>query len=563
MKNTRKLLSLLMVLAMLLSLLAACGSSSDETESTTTAAGVSDGSTEATESNDVDAGFEQIEQSTASLVVNGEYLIDTITASCSSDGGTFDPFSQGNWGDCIVGDLMFQRLANLDAYGVLHNCMMKSYEMIDETHYRITIWDCIHDSAGNPITADDVIWSYQVSINSGRGGAINKFDHFEKEDDYNLIMVLSSPFSDGEFDKHVSTLQVLSEAAYLAAGEDMSANPVGTGPYVMTGYVVGSSITFTADENYWMRDLPEEAQAEVWMYDAQNVRVIEYQIIQDAATRAIALEMGTIDIADSLNNADVDAFETNDAISIINLPQTAPLVTIFNCSENSICSDVLIRQAIAYAIDSSAIAEGCSTPCTAATCILPKQVDTPDEWLNDTDYFAYNLEKAQELMEEAGYNGETIKIIYSDGTPTTDVVIQMQSQLKAAGFNCEIEAMDMSNMRTAQYDSTAYDIRLQTLGGGYYIANAIKYFTAAEVSQSLGGEMNWFYLVDDELEALIAAENADGSDENILAQGDYIEDNSLSFAIQNYSLRTACTSSIDASSLYGGKLAPNAAIPVA
>ncbi|MCD8126449.1 MAG: hypothetical protein LUD82_02925 [Clostridiales bacterium] len=86
MKKHAKFLSLFLALAMCLSLLAGCGSSSSSSGSSDSNS--DDDSSAASTSEDA-GGSETAE--TEAAETDG-YIIDELTVSCSSDGGTFDPY---------------------------------------------------------------------------------------------------------------------------------------------------------------------------------------------------------------------------------------------------------------------------------------------------------------------------------------------------------------------------------------------------------------------------------------------------------------------------------------
>lgn len=111
---------------MCLSLLAGCGSSSSSSGSSDSNS--DDDSSAASTSEDA-GGSETAE--TEAAETDG-YIIDELTVSCSSDGGTFDPYTRGGWGKMAVGDLIFQYLGDLDNEGTVHWTIAKSVEAEDD-----------------------------------------------------------------------------------------------------------------------------------------------------------------------------------------------------------------------------------------------------------------------------------------------------------------------------------------------------------------------------------------------------------------------------------------------
>lgn len=539
----RRLIAVVLSLCLIIALLAGCSNNtSTNNGDNTTPNNTSDNNTGSNTSNNAEnnGGTSDNAQNATEA---GTYLRDKMVISAQSDGGTLDPFaSSSQWGSAAMTTLVFQHLANIDSDGTLYYEIAKSFEKVDDTHYTLTIWDCVYDSEGNSITADDVIWSFDQMINTGNIGAINKFDHFEKIDDYTLTWVCNAPFTVGELEKNLSNCNIVCQATYEAHGSDMTTAPVGSGPYKLKDYTVGSTVVLEADEDFWM----VKNGIELSKWDLQNVKELEYQIIQDASSRAIALEMGTIDLADSLDAADVDAFASNPDITPVLQPQDPPIAYLYNCSDDSPFADVNLRKAVAYALDNDAIAEALAVPAYAVYAVAPRMWDAPDEWLDGRDYYNYDPEKAAECLAESSYNGESLKLMYTSSTAVDGAVIMIQQQLKEVGINVELLNLDMTITMLYQYETDQWDFRLITLGGGNYTPQVLKWFWSGEVTAHFDNNETLMMVPDAKLDALYEAVLADNSEENINAWDDYFTyEMCYGYGICCYSNQTACRTGIN------------------
>ncbi len=570
--KTKKLLSLLLAMAMCLAMLSACGSSSSSTSGAATDAASSaassasdDEAEDASGSADAEGEAEETGSSNTNadgetIVLDGNYLRDKVTISLSSDGGTLDAFTRSQWGSgAVLLDLVYQKLAYEDTEGNLRWAIGESFEQVDDLTYTLTIRDNVYDSEGNHITASDVVYSFEYFISLGNTGAINRLDHLEVVDDYTLTWYCSAEFGDGDMVKNLTNCYIVNQEAYEARGEDMTTDPVGTGPYVVESYTAGTTVILKANENFWMKDLSDEEKADLWVYCAQNVEEIEYQIIQDSSSRAIALEMGTIDMADSLDIADIDAFADNEDITTVALPQTAPVAFVFNCSDDSPCGDLALRQAICYALDNEALAAGLAVPATAVTGFQARLYDAPADWTSGRDYYDYDADKVAELLEEAGYNGETLTLSYSSTTANDGAALIMQSQLSAAGINVELNCLEESVLQLEMYDSTKWDIRLHTFGGGSYMSQVLKTFTSTDAANYVDDGQQIMFVVDDTLDDLYNAIVADPSEANAEAWDQHFTyDNCYAYALCVYDNQTAVRSNVNAAQGTKYALMPNA-----
>lgn len=516
----KKVLALILALAMVLSL-AACGSSSDE-KNTEPAANPTAG-----------GGSNEAASAGGDSAVSGGYVADNLTVASSSDGGTFDPFASFvNWGDATMTGLIFQHLIMNDFdYNVYYE-IAKEITQVDDTHWQLVIWDCVYDTAGNQITMDDIVWCYDQVIASGNMGAIPKFVKMEKVDDFTGVMELSEPFGAGDFDKHFGNVTILSKTTYEdVAGGDMTTNPIGTGPYKLKDYTVGSEVVLEVNEDYWGNKAGIDDP-----FDEQNFKTITYEIIQDASSRAIALEMGTVDVCDNMEAVDIKNLDASE-FNLINCPVRPPVAIVLNANEASVLSSKELRQAILYGLDNAAIAASLGLPAEQVYGLQPAMVDAPDSWTTGEgrSYYDYDPDKVAELLAESGYDGKEITLLYVSSTVTDAAAIQIQAQLKKVGIAIKLLSVDQTTAMDYQYDATKWDIRIATLGGGAYMSQTVKSWWSQDIAQHVDNGEN-FSLVPDVYVAL----RDDPSEENINAWDEYFNEQAYGYSICSYANQTAC-----------------------
>lgn len=539
----KRTLAILLLVCMLVSLFAGCGGNPD---SSTTA------SNPTSTPVNTPAEEESISDKSGDLEAEASdtYLREKVVVAISGDGQTFDPFSMANWGSVVFP--LFQTLAYTDSEGNIRYCILKNFEMVDELTYEAEIWPFIYDSEGNNITASDVKWSIDYYVAAGHSGGVNCLDSIEVTGDYTIIWHCKQAFGLGEMSKNLGNCKIVSQKAYEARGEDgMASDPAGTGAYVLESYVPGSSVTFVANEDFWMKNITDEAwlAEHDYVINFQNVKSIEYQIIVDAGSRAIALEMGTVDAADSLNAADVDYFVQNPdlGVSPVEVPQSPPVAFYYNCNELSPCSDVNLRKAICYALDNVAIAAGISFPGQAAYGMHPRMYDAPESWTTGEgrDYYNYNIEKAKECLAASSYKGETLVAMYMQNGAIPDVVIMMQAALKEIGITLELLPADMSVLNEYKLDYTKWDMMFDILGGGNYLSATLKRFWTEDSAKSCNG-MQVTGIVDTKLDELFVAMKADTNDETIEAWDNYFTyEMCYGYAVCLYSNQTAARSDVN------------------
>ena len=170
-------------------------------------------------------------------------------------------------------------------------------------------------------------------------------------DDYSVEFAFKTELGVGDLDKTLTECPVVSQAAYEASDDQFSTHPVGTGPYVVTDYVPGSSLTYEKRADYWQT--PELTA----LFSKSNVDKIIFQVVTEPAQHAIALESGTANISANISGDDIDRFVDNSDFNVFKFQDNLTWYMNFNGSKEVFQSKEL-RQAMAYAIDTTAILFG-------------------------------------------------------------------------------------------------------------------------------------------------------------------------------------------------------------
>lgn len=204
--------------------------------------------------------------------------------------------------------------------------------------------------------------------------------------------------------------------------EYATAHPTGTGPYLFDTWDRGQQVTLKANPEYW----GEKAKTATAIV----------RTISDAKARTQELQAGNIDGYDLVGPADVQPLK-DDGFQIVNRPAFNILYLGMN-QKNKALADVRVRQAITYAIDRAAVVKS-SLPegSTPAIEFIPPTV----EGYNDqVEAYPYDLEKAKQLLAEAGQSNLELKFAYPTGVSRPympapeDTFAVIRSQLEKAGI---------------------------------------------------------------------------------------------------------------------------------
>jgi len=423
-----------------------------------------------------------------------------VVVASSADPGNYLPFNASNSVRTQLNYFFYESLfEEFYEFGKLTPVIASEYERTGDGVYLITLNENVYDSNGNPITADDVVFCYNKIMEIGeRKNDCGELQSITKVEDYKVEMTLSRD-QIGTFDRIVTSVDIVSQKSYEESATGFSSDPIGTGPYIVEKWIPGSSIIFVKNENYWNKD---------GGLNNQNCDEIEVRFIAESAQVAIELETGTVDFAYNLTTKDAADFENKPGFAIASLPFTQVRTVGFNCDESSVFSNEKLRQAVSYAIDAAAIVQSIydgkgGVPSVAAVPEGNYFSDYVESW-NDNIPYEYNLEKAKELMAEAGYpdGGLKVRLMTKDGAEYRTTCEVIQAYLAEIGITVEILAYENALYQTYRYQPDAYDFYLCQVApnGQSYVPCGWKWFLNAGTEGK-----NTFFMADSHMQELLNA----------------------------------------------------------
>ncbi len=390
-----------------------------------------------------------------------------VTASITDDPGSMNPYGSGSSKPrMVVMEGIFEGLYCIQGTGGELKPVLADgdYQVSDDgLTYTIKLKDYVHDQNGNAFTADDVYFTLEtVARTEYSNKNMNYVDKVEVLGDYEIAITFNTP----ALNRVISTLiaYLFTQKSYEASADGMITTPVGTGPYAMTDWVSGSTLDYLYTKDYWETD-----ESKIVRNSYHNVDRIIYKVIKDAAQRVIGLESGELDMSTGVSATDLGNFEGNGDYNIFSSLQDQVVSIFFNSSENSPCQDIKVRQAIAYAIDAQGVIDGVDQGngkmCKAGWCdIFP---DFDPKW-NEEDYYDYNIEKAKELLAEAGVSNLKIKIMFENNDRLASVAQVVQGYLAEVGIELEIFPCDGALFNTYKLDNTQSDLLMATCGSSTF-----------------------------------------------------------------------------------------------
>ena len=190
---------------------------------------------------------------------------------------------------------------------------------------------------------------------------------------------------------------------------------------------------------------------------------MEFKISGSADTALLELQGGTIDFYAYLTDSQAQALQGSH--QVVSSPSNAVQALYLNNAVEPL-NDVRVRQAISYAIDKEEINNfvGGGKGTLISSAMLPTLKENYVD-LNDTYGTTANVEKAKELLADAGYpDGFDLEITvpsnYEIHMQTGEVVVE---QLKAAGIRATIKAVEWSTWLDETYKGRQYEATIVSL----------------------------------------------------------------------------------------------------
>lgn len=457
----KQITALFMGVLMGMSLLVGCGQSGGTASSTSPGSqAAASGTDKAADSGDAPAGQSGSVDYSRYLTEDGR---TRIRMAMGSDPGTFDPAEFGSIdGLNATAIMMREALFERDENGELIGQIAKDYS-VDEDNltYHVEIYDYIYDSAGNHLTADDVVFCFNRAKENGFNST-SFYDSVAKDDDFNVTIKLNSTAM-GVFAQVCNVVNLYTQKAYEDANGEFGSHPVFTGPYELTNWTVGSILRFEKRDNYWQE---EELRN---IYAATNVDVLEFYIIKEAAQLAIALETDQIDMVYNISSLEAERFmeggSSSEGFHVYDFMSRQSQLMYLNVARGGKLADNLdLRNAVMHSIDINGIIGGVVNGNGIACQTFGNSTisDYQTAW-DSEDYFKYDPAYAKECLASAGYSAGdvTLRAMTTNDEVRNGIALMMQAYLLETGINLEILTYDNALFNTYKYDETQFDILLE------------------------------------------------------------------------------------------------------
>ncbi|MBD9007359.1 MAG: nickel ABC transporter, nickel/metallophore periplasmic binding protein [Clostridium sp.] len=364
-------------------------------------------------------------------------------------------------GEMYAQEMLYETLVNITADGY-EGCLAESWDITDDGRtYTFHIRDGVKFSDGEVCDANAIKANFDAIIeNKDRHTwleMMNLLVGVSAPDDKTFVIELSEPYYPLLTELGVTRpFAMISPKAMKDGSTKDGVNAyIGTGPYVLTDFVTDEYAVFEANENYWG--------------EQPKIKKITVKVIPDNQTRILALEKGEIDMIFGKNMIDADAinqYTGNDKFTVSLSDPTSTRQIVLNTTRD-VLADKEVRQALQHATNKQAISDGIFYGLEQpADTLFAKTVPYCDI---DLEPYAYDVELAQSMLDEAGWvvgadkirekDGQKLNIdlLYNSDSVTEKAIAEyLQSEYQKIGISLNIHGEEeqsyRDNMKAGNFD---------------------------------------------------------------------------------------------------------------
>ncbi|OQR61461.1 ABC transporter substrate-binding protein [Streptomyces maremycinicus] len=380
----------------------------------------------------------------------------TLTFAVGSDAGCVDPQQVGSNDTIYSLRQVVDSLTDQDPKtGKIVPWLAKSWDISpDTTTFTFHLRSGVTFSDGTPLTAQVVKDNFDAvpklgALGTLAQGYLSGVESTTAVDPLTVRVRFKQP--NAQFLQATAThsLGIESSASVRRSPQDKcSKGVVGSGPFVLNGYVQNQSITLAKRAEYaWGSSL--------WTKQgAAYLDKLVFKVVPEAGVRTGSLQSGQVDAIGSVGRANEAALKGG----AVNLQARANPGVVFNLGLNNsrpLLKDAKVRQAISFAVDRQQIVDAVfPTGTEPATSILAHT--TPDHADLGAD-LAFDAAKAKSLLDAAGWKaggdgvrtkgGKKLSLTvkwFANAATNQPALELLQQQLKAVGVEVVLKQLQVA-----------------------------------------------------------------------------------------------------------------------
>lgn len=393
----------------------------------------------------------------------------TLTLAIPSDAVSMDPHGSNDVPSEQIRDTIYEPLLTQDENFEIVPVLAEEYEQVDDTTWQFKLREGVTFHDGSEFNADVVKANIErvkdPAKASPRSFLLEMVSEVNVIDDYTVELVTEYPFAPLANNLTHGAGKMISkdlidadyQQALDEAGSDLSleeyydlraeggeeheavaneissfvgqlveSEPVGTNYFKFDSRSPGEQTAVVRNDDYWG--------------DTALLDGVTFKVVSEPGSRIAELESGSSDAILATLSSNIDRVENNEDVTLLRNDSVSIDYIGFN-TEKEPFDDPRVRQAITHAFDSEAVLDGVyngsGTPAEAP--LAPGVLG----YSEDLEGLEYNMDRAQELLDEAGVEDLTINLMVNDDNPErVDVALWLQESLSNLGITVNVEQVE-------------------------------------------------------------------------------------------------------------------------
>jgi peptide/nickel transport system substrate-binding protein len=355
-------------------------------------------------------------------------------------------------------------------------CLAESWSSSEDgLRHEFVLRDGVKFHNGDPVTADDVKFSFERYRGTGHATMKSRVASVETPDTRHVRFVLKEPWPDFlTFYSSATGSGWIVPRKYLAKVGDAGFKkaPVGAGPYKFVSFTPGVELVLEAFDQYWRK--------------TPSVKRLVLKVIPDEATRLAALKGGEIDIAYSIRGALAEEIQKSKGLTLKPAVGSAPYWLYFpdQWDATSPWHDIRVRRAANLAIDRVSINQALTLGHSHLTnSVFPENF--ADYWQPPPPVF--DAAKAKQLLADAGHPNGFDAGFYTCDASYANLGEAVLDNLGAVGIRARLRPLERAAFFKGYADKKFRNIIQGASGAFGNAATRLEVFAVTGGSYAYGG----------------------------------------------------------------------------
>lgn len=334
----------------------------------------------------------------------------------------------------------------------------------DGQTWQFTLREGVTFHDGSEMTAEDLKYNFDWAANPDNNAAVlgyaPQLENAETEvlDDYTVELTLNDSQSmwNSWMTRIIEGLvpdgsrgEIEEAKGPKGLGTDLTAEPVGTGPFQFVEWQTGSHVQLEAFDDHWRDDIPK-------------VDEFRFEIMEEASSRLSRLRSGGIDMMSRVPPKDFESLQNQPNITGESIPGARTILTYTNLVDtgDNPMANVHNRRAVLHATPTEEILE---------RVFHGQGIPQKGPWFPESEWTSpelkemelYDLDKAQSELENGpnpdGFEVELMTENVSFFMQTAEI---LQNELSQIGIDVEIVTMEKASLFSRLYENVDWQLSL-------------------------------------------------------------------------------------------------------